>query len=589
MTARRCLLLLGLLLALGMLMAACAPSAAQTEMPAEAVRTEVIKEEVVKTLEAQATVAPAVEEPQTPAATQAGQPFPTPTPSFPPLPTPVILPQTVEGRVLELEWPERMRLGDSDVVRLSLVPSKDGYTVTTEFQEHETYTQTLQVQRLSGYDLYAAARLDSVSFDLSPDAEQERLLNPGEPLTWYWSLTPHQPGQHRLSVLLLLRWKPVPGTNASPREMLAYARAMDIQVSSFFGLTRGQAMTGGLLGFLFGGGLTVFGAALLFGQPRPVLQAVAPNLALVIEPRPGLSLSPDETALMRSLFSRYARLVLEREFLSGYSGARTFLAQPVRTDGRADAYTIVKVGERDAIQREFENYETFVKDTPASRNGAYPACAGGRARGGRCGTCCAPVHLYWRAGHFSVQPAPGTALAKPDPALLRKLFETFGPNWWMQRHPYTFRWGLEYDRVLPTHYVHRAIQRTRRLLDGHALARGAGVQPGRPGLPARLCACERRADGRSLSLLGTAQPGQPPLRVRWLSLADPTHAAGAGGGHPLHLIRRLYPGDGSCGSARSTAAPARLAEPEPERHPVHHPRGFEPGKCAGRVRAGSSG
>ena len=76
-----------------------------------------------------------------------------------------------------------------------------------------------------------------------------------------------------------------------------------------------------------------------------------------------MELTGEENSLFKALFSRYSRLVIENEFLSGYSGARTFLVLPVKTDGHADAQTIVKIGWRADIQREAENYETFVKDS----------------------------------------------------------------------------------------------------------------------------------------------------------------------------------------------------------------------------------
>lgn len=516
MVFRRFMLLLAILLGTGLLFAACSPTQAPQVVDVT---------EVVKTVEvAQEVEAPAAEEPQ-PTTLPAEALQPSPTVPMPPLPTAVTPEQSLEGRVVELEWPERMRLGDSDVVRLSLVPSKDGYTVTTEFQEHTTLTQTVQVQRLAGYELYAAARLDSVSFTVAPEVEQERFLAPGETVTWYWSLKPQQPGQQRLSMLLLLRWKPLPGSASSPRETLAYARALEIQVSSFFGLTRGQAMMGGMLGFLFGGGLTLFSAAALFGQVRPALKAIAPNLALLIEPRAGMALSPDETALMRSLFYPYARLVLENEFLSGYSGARTFLAQPIRTDGRADAYTIVKVGERETIQREFLNYETFVKDRlppVTARIQHAPVVVRGPGASERA------------ALQYTFIGAPGTSpfslrqalLSQPDPALLHKLLETFGPNWWMQRSPYTFRLGMEYDQVLPTHYVIEPVSGRGIPVDGRTPPGELALDVGDLVALRGFIRQERRADRRSLSLLGVAQPGQPPLRVRWLSLADPNNAVG---------------------------------------------------------------
>ncbi len=96
---------------------------------------------------------------------------------------------------------------------------------------------------------------------------------------------------------------------------------------------------------------------------RPGFDLQPPNPSLAIELPAGLRLASAETTLLQALFQRYARLVIQQEFLSGYSGARTFLALPIRLDGRADAYTITKIGERQAMQREYRNYETFVKDT----------------------------------------------------------------------------------------------------------------------------------------------------------------------------------------------------------------------------------
>src|SRR5690606_1981662 len=68
----------------------------------------------------------------------------------------------------EVEWPPRMRLGESDVVRLSLLPSEEGYVVTTEFPEHRIVTETLALEQRAGYEMLAVARLDGVGFDLSP-------------------------------------------------------------------------------------------------------------------------------------------------------------------------------------------------------------------------------------------------------------------------------------------------------------------------------------------------------------------------------------------------------------------------------------
>jgi hypothetical protein len=510
-----------------------APSEVDNEIAT--VTVEVVKE--VEVTEIEATAAPAAQEP-TSTSDFTSQPTALPKATATPWPTqvpesgnatedvlrPTEAPQN-EARVLELEWPPRMRLGDSDVIRLSLIPSADGYSVRTDFPEHKTVTQTLQIDRAPGYDLVAAADLEGVGFEIAPEEEQSALINPNQEVTFQWSLQPLRAGQQRAIVSLVLRWVPQAGMNAVARESTVYSRALNIEVVSFFGMNRSQAMTSGLFGVLVGSGLLLAG---LFYQPGgmgAILEIVRPNPNLSIEPPPGLIVSPTETALLRALFTRYSRLILESEFLSGYSGARTFLARPLQADGRADAHTIIKIGDRLAVQQEYANYEQFVKDTlppVTARIQRAPVSVTGSSR----------AAVQYTFIGTPAQPPRSLRLAlleRPDRELLDTLFETFGPNWWMQRRPYAFRLAYEYDRVLPTHFVIEPIEgrgRASVVLDGRTAPDEAMLQVGDvvqlSGFPIQ----ERRADGRSLSLLGHATRGRAAMRVRWLSLKNPNYAIG---------------------------------------------------------------
>ncbi len=498
-------------------LAACAPAATTI------VKTQAVKETQVAPA-VTPTAAPAVGPTTEVKETQAVQQTKIAPPPTEVQPTqPVVTPTSfLEMRVIELEWPAHMRLGDSDIVRVALIPSKDGYTVSTDFPDHTTQSQNIQVQRPGGYNLYGAARLAAVGFEVSLNGEEERLLPIEERVTWQWSLRPLHPGQQRMNVALLLRWKPVPGSSGLLRESEAFSRSLDVQVDSFFGLSRGQAMTGGFAGLLLGGGLSLFALASLYLPSAAGLRVASPNPAVVIEPAPGLTLAGEEVALLRSLFNRYGRLVLRSEFLSGYSGARAFLALPVHPDGRADAHTIVKIGEAGSVQREYENYEKYVKDTLppiTARIQHVPVTI----RGGK-----KAVLQYTFIGAPGQPPVSlrQALLSDPDPSLLVKLFETFGPNWWMQRRPYTFRLALEYDAVLPTHYVIEPERGRGKLLDaGHPPAEGT-LRVGDQVILQNFRSLERRSDGKSLSLLGPALPGRPPVRLRWLSLASPEGASG---------------------------------------------------------------
>jgi len=562
------------------------------EEPAQvAAPTQVVEQEVVVTKEAEKVVtrivkatAPAATEPlpeptQTPAPAAQPTPSPVPTPiaqatlrpqpteipaeaspSPPvvqePTPQPGVLPTplSAEERTIELEWPTRLHLGDSDTVRLALIPSQAGYTVTTEFPDHTTITQTVMVTRLAGYVLTAHASLNGIEFDLSPAGVQVRQLPVGETVTWRWSLTPHSHGQHRITIILVLQWQPLEGTTGTLLESEVYSRSLTINVVSFFGLTRGQAMTGGLFGLVFGSSLSLFALAYGPRQRRTSLQTRSPNERLAIESRPGIDILPYEQALLRALFNRYGRVSIESEFLSGYSGARTFLALPIRPDGRADAYTIIKIGDRESIHREYDNYEVFVKDTlpPITARIQHapvvlPSLGPGRGTAGR--------SQYRAAVQYTFIGAPGQTplslrqalLANPDPSLLNKLYETFGPNWWMQRHPYTFRLAQEYDRMLPAHYVIVPEPGRGGVLDGKQPPSRSTLAVGDHVSLRGFSHIERRADGKSFSLRGEATPGQPPLRIRWLALSDPNGATGQIVATRQTLLRGLVTNLDLCG------------------------------------------
>jgi len=411
-----------------------------------------------------------------------------------------------EARVLELEWPARLKLGDSDTVRLSLLPSVDGYTVSAEFPEHQVRSQAVQVQRPEGYELLAAARLEGVNFEISPSSEQVGPLPPGEGLTWHWTVAPRRPGQQRLAIRLALRWMQ---SGEVARESQVYARAIDVRVLSILGLTTSQAMAASLAGLIVGGGLTL--AAFGRRPKRARLLDRRPDPGLSLEVAPSIQLPRETEEPLRAVFHSYKRVMVESEFRSGYSGARTLLIHPVRADGRTDAHTIVKLGERSAILREYENYEQYVKDSLpplTARIQNEPVTT----RGGR-----------YAALRYTFIGQPGrppvslreALLADPNPALLQQVFESFGPGWWLQRRPQPFRLAVEYDRVLPAHYFVEPIHPSNgAVLDGEASPDAVHLRIGEERILRGFSRFEPRADGQSTSIHGKAQAGHPVLRLR---------------------------------------------------------------------------
>jgi hypothetical protein len=481
------------------------------------------------------------EEPRTPVPEAKPPPSASPTPPelqptpIPPefLPTPGI-----EERLVELEYPERIRLGDSDVIRLSLIPSEEGYKVVTEFEDHTTETLPVEILRPPGYDLFAAARIDGVGFNIAPGYEEELYLPPGEPITWRWSIKPLNAGKHRLSLLIKLRWKPADNSTRNVHESVVYSRGLDVLVTSFLGLSQAQAMSTGWVSLMFAGGAFL---AALVARPRlgktarPAFTSPKPNQELRIELPHQMVISPNERRILQGLFQNYGRIVIEKEFLSGYSGARTFLTLPVRADGRSDAYTIAKIGEKSSIQAEYQNYEAFVRDTlpPITARIQSPPVIdpkGSRvetSNSARSTPQLAALRYTFIGEPGSMPVSLGNALRQqPDPGLITKLFDTFGPNWWMQRRPYVFRLAQEYDRLLPPHLVVEPSKERSQVLDGRTVPIRMKLKTGDVITFHHFKVIERRLDGESLSLISEPSPSHPPLRVRWLSLVNPENASG---------------------------------------------------------------
>ena len=527
MTRRAGLVLVGLI-GLAAILSACAPQVVTQVVQQTAIvqQTSSVQQTAVV---ANPTTSPITSLPTATSASAAqstGAPtsgLTTPAPTN--LPTQPVAP---EQRVIELEWPASLRLGDSDIIRLALVPEGSGYSLEADFPEHTIQTQSVPVARPAGYQVSAVAALDGIGFSISPAASQEAMLYVGEAVAWRWTVAARAAGQQRLAVTLTLRWTPIAGASGSPTERQAFSRSINVQVTSLMGMSQPQAMAAGFFGLLLGS--FSLAAVVLTGGPRPsrlrgLIQVATPNPALVIEPGPGLLLSKDEGGLLRALFRRYGRLVVQSEFHSGYSGARTLLALPIHPDGRADAATIVKIGRRADVQREFENYEAYVKDSlpPVTARIQHPpvSLAGDPAQG-------------WAAVQYTFISEPGhlpqslrhALLEDPNPALLERLFETFGPNWWMQRKPYAFRLAQEYDRLLPPHYVLRPLNRGgagRLRLDPHQAPGEVSLHSGDRVVVAPFSQVEPRADGQSLTLTGSTAPGQGALRLRWLDLTPPRH------------------------------------------------------------------
>jgi hypothetical protein len=178
---------------------------------------------------------------------------PTSTPVEPPL-TPEI-----EERLVELEWPASMRVGDNDLIRFSLMPAPDGgYIPTPEVSGHEVEATPIPMTvTRPGYTGYVKATLSAAGLNAELASPEEQSLVPGQANTWRWTVSPDRGGTYRAVLSLSVRWEPDSDTHLpGPLTEVVWERMLIVEARGTLGLSGVQidlvAAGGSVLGAVSG-------------------------------------------------------------------------------------------------------------------------------------------------------------------------------------------------------------------------------------------------------------------------------------------------------------------------------------------------
>jgi len=157
-----------------------------------------------------------------------------------------------ESRRLVLEYPPRLRAGDSDVIRLSLeIDPQGNLTPTAEIAGHEVTGETVAIPDLyDTHSVIAEARIDIAGVEVRPSEVISEPLARGQSVTFYWSIRPAEAGTYRGTVWLHLRYVDI-ASGAVSRKTLS-AQVIQIEATNFLGLSGGFARGTGTLGSLVG-------------------------------------------------------------------------------------------------------------------------------------------------------------------------------------------------------------------------------------------------------------------------------------------------------------------------------------------------
>ena len=161
-------------------------------------------------------------------------------------------PAIQEARRITLEWPPTIRVGDSDVIRLTLeVDAQGNLTPTAQIKGHETRGETVTIPDLyETHNVIAEARLDMAGMQVMPEGDISEPLLKGQSVTFFWSVRPQEVGTYRGTIWVHLRFIPHAGGQELRRPLTA--QLVDVQAVNILGLGGNAARWVGGVGTIVG-------------------------------------------------------------------------------------------------------------------------------------------------------------------------------------------------------------------------------------------------------------------------------------------------------------------------------------------------
>ena len=177
---------------------------------------------------------------------------PTVISTSPPSSLPTAPPAIPERRLLALEFPPRIRVGDSDIVRLTLEVDKSGnITPTAVVGENVVTGEVIEIPNLyETHHVIAEARFDIAGLEAAPPELSGQTLLPGQTIRFFWSVRPTAVGFYRGTVWLYLRF--VDKVSAQESRTAVSAQTVDIEAVNLFGFPAKVVRSAGAVGSVVG-------------------------------------------------------------------------------------------------------------------------------------------------------------------------------------------------------------------------------------------------------------------------------------------------------------------------------------------------
>jgi hypothetical protein len=162
-------------------------------------------------------------------------------------------PAIPEARRLTLEFPSRIKAGDSDIIRLTLEVDEFGnLTPTSQIEGNVVTGERILIPNLyETHNVIAEARLDMAGMQVSPSETTYEPLLPGQSVTFLWSVRPDGTGFYRGTAWLHLHF--VNKVSGQESRRAISAQIVELEAVNFFGLSADFARGAGAIGSLIGG------------------------------------------------------------------------------------------------------------------------------------------------------------------------------------------------------------------------------------------------------------------------------------------------------------------------------------------------
>lgn len=157
-----------------------------------------------------------------------------------------------ERRYLKLEFPPKVRAGDSDVVRLTLeVDDKGNIVPTAEVAGNVVKGQVVEIPNLyETHHIIVEARFDIAGVEVRPSDLISEPISQGQTAVFFWSIRPTETGKYRGTIWVYLRF--VDKVSGEESQKTVSAQIVDIESVNFLGLPVNVARSTGVVGSIIG-------------------------------------------------------------------------------------------------------------------------------------------------------------------------------------------------------------------------------------------------------------------------------------------------------------------------------------------------